>query len=76
MKATKTVSGQFTVFHKKDAGAPEYFKGGPWFFEPTGIDSGGVYSKGYKSSAKALEAAEAWEERAEFESNQMPGGEE
>ncbi len=60
-----TKSGAFVVFHQSDAGAPELFNddGGDWYFEPSGVDVGDVFSPGYPTPGAALAAAEEWEER-------------
>ncbi len=53
----------FVVFHKENAGRPESFEGGPWFFEPSSYECNDVYSVGYATKEAAENAAAEWESR-------------
>ncbi len=65
-----TRSGGFRVFHKSQAGAPEFFtdEGGDWYFEPNDPHGGDdVYSVGYPTREAALAAAEAREDEQDLQ---------
>ena len=54
----KTASGEYSVYHCRDAGGPECFEAdalesGPWFFEPGGYNGSDRYSDGHPTFAEA-----------------------
>lgn len=53
----ETTNGEYRIYHKAEAGAPELHTTGEWFYEPSDYAEGSVWSDGYPTEAEAREAA-------------------
>ena len=58
----KTESGNYVIFQAEEAGQPQYFEPGKFYYEPVNYQDNEVFSDPYDTAEAAVEAAEIWEE--------------